>query len=106
MNKCPFCISQIVDDPNRGLESEDDMVDIMDQFINTVSPFAVAALYHDMAKVLNIKCTSSQLSMSADDKDTVIAMARNDKNHVIQELESLCHYIQKKNMEDIAPVLY
>lgn len=82
------------------------MSHINDQFINTVSPFAVASLYHDMAKILNIKCPSSQLSMTADDKDMVIAMARSDKNHVIQELESVCHYLQKKNMEDITPVMY
>ena len=90
----------------RGLDAEDDTVDINDHFINMVSPFAVASLYHDMAKLLNVKCPSSQLSMTADDKEMVKGMARNDENLVIKELESVCHYLQRKNMEDITPTLY
>ena len=36
----------------------------------------------------------------------VKGMARNDENLVIKELESVCHYLQRKNMEDISPTLY
>lgn len=74
--------------------SDDDTRDICD----TVSPFAVVSLYHDMAKLLNITIPSSQLEMTNEDKGMIISMM----NDVIDpELADVCEYIQNNCIEDI-----
>ena len=78
---------------------DDDTIDICD----TVSPFAVASLYHDMAKLLNIACPSSQITMTKEDKESIFAMVQDDA--VDDELESVCEYIQKKTIDDITSML-
>ena len=80
-------------------DDDDDTTDIFEN----ISPFAVASLYHDMAKLLKVGTPSSQLAMTKEDKDLILSMAGDNDLH--PELEDVCNYIQKHSINDLTSML-